>query len=244
VSTRRGMVTASQGQIASVQAVIFVLNTPFSQQKVLADLIANAGDHYDGPVTSLPLPEDAPSNLPRILLQSANGEWRLSVAPARIDSVWSPPPSMALADVTELARLVAQCSNVLIDYARRTNAAVGRLALVVHRAHRVENPAQVLIDHFCSEESRRGPFRNSRSFEIHNHKLYQLPQTGQTVNSWMRCRTALIKGDNGIDVEQDVNTPEDEMNNTIFDADIMHRFYGAVRQEMDSIMDVYFPEAK
>ena len=79
------MPKASDFILASVQAVIFTPEAAsFSQSKVLTDLLQKYGERYDGGVTSLPIPPDAPAQLPRVLLQSADTTWRLQAGPARV----------------------------------------------------------------------------------------------------------------------------------------------------------------
>lgn len=235
------MLEASQFQLASVQVAIFTPDVnAFSQPKILADFITWYGARYNGPVTALPLPDDAPPQLPRVSLQSADAVWKLNVAPQRIDSYWAPPRIEARPD--DSIAVVTQCSEVLEQYVRSNSVRVGRLALVLQRAYVIPNPAHALIERFCNEESKRAPFNNSESFEIHNHKRYRPSGIVQQINSWVRCRTALIQGEPGIAVEQDLNTLEEESDRSTFDADAIQRFFSHAQPEADSILRLYFPE--
>jgi len=235
------VVKASEFEIASVQAVIFTPDTKaFSPQKALTDFIGNHGSRYNGPVTALPLPEDAPPQLPRVLLQSVDNVWRLSAAPVRIDSAWNPPGGVA--PVGDLERTVNECSRVLAEYVERNGVVVGRLALVVMRAARMPHPAQVLIDRFSSKETKRSLLNNSQAFEVHNLKRYHMPSTGFEINSWVRCRTGVILNEPCIAVENDLNTPEEELNDRTLDAREIRDFFAYVQREAYSIMQQYFPE--
>jgi len=236
------MVKAWEFETASVQAVLFTSHAVLSQQKVLADLLTHTGDRYNGAPTSLPLPDDAPLNVPRVLLRSADGTWGLNVAPTRIDSLWSPQSPNGMATEDALETIVTQSADVLAEYAGRNDIRPSRLALVLARGLAVVNPAQVLIDRFCNEESKDAPFNNSQSFEIHNHKRYEHSGIGKVINSWVRCRTGLVLGNPGIVVEQDLNTLEEEMSDNEFNPDDIRRFFRFVRPEANGIMRLYFPE--
>jgi len=234
------MVEASEFGIASVQTVLFTPDvSAFTPQRVLADIIGPYGGRYNGPVTSIPLPDGAPPYLPRVLLQSVDNAWRLTAAVGRMDSTWI--STTAVEPSHELGRLVGECSRVLVEYAERNTFPIGRMALIVARAVQIYNPAQLLIDSFCSEDAGRTRFNNSRAFEIHNHKVYAVPEVNYEINSWMRCRTALVLNEPGIAVEQDINTLEEELNTRVFDSDMLHDFYIRTQHEADVIMELYFP---
>src|SRR5579885_3204612 len=235
------MLKASDFKIGSVQAVIFTPNAAeFSQSHVLTHCLGRYGDRYNGPVTSLPLPDDAPPQVSRILLQSADNTWKLNAAPARIDSVWSPPS--ALGEPGELSSLIDQCCEVLAEYVRHNAVRVNRLALVLQRGQLADTPARVLVEQFCNEWARKSPFRRSENFEIHNHKRYRPPAIDRAINSWVRCRTGLVLNRPGVAVEQDLNTLEEEMGHSTLDADYIRRFFNDIGPEADSVLRLYFDE--
>jgi hypothetical protein len=233
------MLRSDSFRLIAVQAVIF---TPdhgsFSQSSALAAVLGRYSQRFNGPVQALPLPEDVPVEVPRVLLQSSDHSWRLQAGPARIDSFWH------LRDFSSAAPddVVARCSEVLVHYVESTHAAVARLALVVTRAFQISEPARLLVSHFCNEASQQKLFRNSASFEIHNHKRYPLPG-GPEINSWVRCKSGqlLVPEAPVVLVEQDVNTVEEIARPNQFDpAGITHYFLRAAA-EADSILQIYFP---
>lgn len=217
------MLRASAFEVVSLQATIFTPESAgFAPARVLANLLQAYGPMYDGPVTALPLPADAPPQLPRIVLQSADSTWKLQIAPARVDVFWSPSGSISSRPVLE--DIVERCRNVLHDYARTEHLRVGRLALVVQRTFQAINPAQELVEHFRLESFQQGVLDGSANFELHNHKRYQLPDYDHIVNSWMRCRTAQYMGEPTIAVDQDINTLEEGLADNDFSADAIARF--------------------
>ena len=81
-----------------VQASIFTPeHSGFSSGKAVGAVLASFKDRFDGEMQVPPFPPDVPPEIPRVILQSGDGQWRLSMAPARIDSVWqAKPPAAAL----------------------------------------------------------------------------------------------------------------------------------------------------
>jgi hypothetical protein len=226
-----------------VQTVIFTPDhSAFAAPKALATILAAFPDRFDGEMQVLPLPTELSPDIPHVQLRNSDDSRRLSMAPARIDSVWrNVPGGMALA----LPAAVAECAEVQERYVEGLHVRVGRVALLVHRYFPVEHPAQVLIDQFCKESSRRAPFNRSESFEIHNHKVYspQKPGIDFAVNSWVRCKTARLVADNRpvILVEQDLNTLASEADAARFDGARLQAFFQTAVLEVDEILQKYFP---
>jgi hypothetical protein len=227
-------------QIAVVQAAIFTPDSAaFSQNAVLSHYLGEFGEQFSGPITSLPIPETAPAEVPRVLLQSPDGAWRLNASPARLDAIWS--TSDALANPDALVDTVAQCAQFLESYVERNAVRVDRTALIISRALQIDNPARLLIERFCNEEVQHAAFRGSANFEIHNHKVYNLPGIDRRINSWVRCKTAQVLQQPGIVVEQDLNTLQEDRQNNRFGPAEVHEFFDCARRESDAILRIYFP---
>ena len=233
------MLRASDFQLLSVQAALFLLDTKsFSQSGFLASILSRYATRYDGAVQAIPFSGEAPPEIPRVILQSQNGQWKVQAALNRIDSFWTANDlSQRNGDIAN------QCTEVLEHYIE-TNPSVqiSRLGFLINRVVESQNPAQELIDRFCNEAVKEKPFNRSESFEIHNHKTYNLKQTDYTINSWVRCKAVTIiepQPRRAVIVEQDINTLEDPRNT--FDLDSAKRFYQECQTEMSEILSIYFP---
>jgi hypothetical protein len=231
--------------VQGVQAVIF---TPvaygFTTGKAVSIILPKFRQRFDGNMQVLPLPPQAPPVLPHIILQSADGRWRLQMGPARIDCFWNNDNLMT--PTSSLAEIVRECAEVPGFYANESSARLKRVAMVVQRGFPVENPAQRLIERFCSESTQQEPFNRSETFEIHNHKVYT-PQSGITypVNSWVRCKSVITLVDKkpAIGIEQDINTMADDSDpsRSRFSGDIS-AFFDTAAREADDILRKYFPD--
>lgn len=233
-------VTTSQFVTISVQAVAFVSDRSVTSGKVMAAVLKRFADRYDGDPQALPLPPEAPAEIPRVILQSAEPQFRFEASPDRLTSRWVCPDGCDVS-VTDVVGL---CSQVILHCLDELHPQVGRLALVVTRAAPVDDPAQTLIQSFCSQDAQLEPLNRSATFEIHNHKRYTPPGLTYMVNSWVRCRTGMIGDDKSpaIVVEQDINTLAEESSTHQFDSIGSNSFYDAIANEADGILMKYFPE--
>jgi len=237
------MATWRDFTLDSVQTAIFTPDhTSFSSAKAVAIVLAKFQGRFDGDMQVVPLPSEVPPELPHVQLQSSDGRWRLSMAPARIDSYWRNAGSDSQ---PSLGGVVVECAEVLERYVQESHVRVARVAMVIIRTTAVDDPAQALIKRFCNDASQRTPFNRSAAFEIHNHKEYR-PRRDDIVyaiNSWVRCKAAKRVTDDKsvILVHQDLNTLVTEMESRRFAPEEIHAFFQMAAVESDDILRNYFP---
>ncbi len=237
------MVTYSDLRINSIQAVMYTPNLDqFQPPQLLADILGKHAGQYNGNLEVQQFPPEVPIEIPRIVMQSKDGEFKIQAGPSRIDSFWHDisPKNHGSADF-------GGCTNVLCEYLEANKElCVGRLALVISRiSDKIENPAQALVDRFCNESSKQQPFNNSRHFEIHNHKRYKPSGYDQDINSWVRCRALTVSeqetGKQILHISQDLNTLAESIKQNQFDAESARKFYEIAAEEAQSILEIYFP---
>lgn len=232
------MLNSSQFQLFSVQAAIWLPNpSAFSQGRFLGTILSEYADRYDGDPQTFPLPNDVPAELPRIVLQSNDGRWKLQAGPSRIDSFW-----FRKSDENGNDSALKDCIAALATYLRAMKVSVPRIGIVLGQIATVENPPQTLIEHFCIPEVRERIFRGSGAFEIHNHKRYYFEPAKTDINSWVRCRTAVNTATDEpvVSVDQDINIPEGQ-DQVTFNAERLTQFSRHITSEARSILDQYFP---
>src|ERR1019366_3895052 len=201
------MVTRRDFSVDLVQAAIFTMDHgAFSSGRAVAVILQKYAQRFDGEMQALTLPVGIPSEIPHVVLQSIDGNWRFQMGPARVDAIWR---NQAGANSTSFDEILAQCAEMLEHYLHEVRASASRLALVVRRICPVPNPAHTLIERFCKDGNLQEPFDRSANFEIHNHKVYSPQKEGvdYKINSWVRCKTITLEKDMqpGISVEQDFN---------------------------------------
>ena len=237
--------TAASFQHSSCQATVFTPDGDLSVNKVMKDLYPSLAVLFDGEPTVLPpIPEGAPPEIPRIILQSCSDEWRCELSPARANVFWrrakSTTTGLCISDFFQ------QASDLLVRYSREVNARVGRLAGLVTRFAEHQTPALFLARHFCQERWDRAPLNRPENFELHAHKRFPLAGEFQ-VNSWARSKTGMLKAEDVqkpvVLFEQDLNTLADEAPAKDFSEAEVKKFFGAAATELDSILRLYYPRA-
>jgi hypothetical protein len=235
------MVSWREFAIGSVQTAIFASDhSAFVGSRIVAAVMRQFAERFDGEMQALPMPPDVPPNVPRVILQSNDGAWRLIASPARIDCYWTNLREEAL----NLPQAVAQCADVLMSCIETRPVAAERLALIVQRMRPTEDPAKSLIQRFCNEDSQSEPFNRSANFEIHNHKEYQPSALTYKINSWVRCQCTTIdpQSSRAILVTQDLNTVVAQADPLCFDTSAIRSFFSVAGEEADAIIGKYFPE--
>lgn len=239
------MVSAEDFELLQVQAAGFTPRLALNANKLLSYLLSRWGDTFQGAPTVLPIPDDAPPEIPRIMLVSADQSYRLNVSPVRTDVfVARQAPDKDI----ELLEFLRWSSGLLSDLAEFATTQVGRLACVLTRIARTEDPGRSLAQHFCKDEwlLADGPLNRPEDFELHAHKRFRL--TGEfVINSWVRCKTATVTDkQRGLDsravlVEQDFNTLPELLLETSYTRQQVSEFFEASPEEFRIVLARYFP---
>ncbi len=75
-----------ESNLTRLQAVLFIKSLDLSNPLSLAVFLKeDKGLPFDGPETVLPVPADAPLEIPRIILKSSDGVFNCNVSANRID---------------------------------------------------------------------------------------------------------------------------------------------------------------
>jgi len=233
------MLTRRMFVVEQVQASLFLADASvFSSTKAIGTMLGTYPERFSGQLLSMPLSNDDPPEIPRVVLQSPGGGWRVQFSPVRMDAVRSLLPTE---EAMDFGQAVDACRDMVSYYAQETGTAVNRLALVVTRRFPTENPAEWLISRYCNKASQREPLNNSATFELHNHKVYT-PLGSTALNSWVRCKSATHpRVGPVVVVVQDLNTAATDEKEQLYGPEAVTGFFDLVRAEADSIFDKYFP---
>ena len=244
------MVSSRDFQLVQLRASVFTPGLQFRSGKVLAHLLSRWSEIFTGEPITLPIPPEAPPELPHVLLKSETSELILQAAPIRLDVIWTRQDMNSSLDVPEHLQWA---SEVFKEYLEATGGTAGRLACIATQMVPDQAPAITLSRHFCQPRwfEEAGPLNRPSAFELHAHKQFLLGQWLE-INSWVRCKTGLMEyGDEAkrtrlqvIVVEQDLNTLAEEMNTREFSAEEVARFYELMPQELEHILALYFPHER
>jgi len=228
-------------ETGQVQATVFTPSFIFSTSEILKKLIELTSDMLDGDPTVLPLPEDAPHEIPRITLESKEKTYRLEVAPARISFFQN---KIKEEDKVEPQEFVQRAGEVLINLLNSIGVNCGRIAAVINRFSYQDNPGKEIALHFCKDNFIEAPFDRPSEFELHSLRKYDFLQSVK-VNSWVRIRSGGIKPEDGlfrpvVFAHQDINTLAEETKT--YNSEEILSFYKGVCSEFDKILKLYFPK--
>jgi hypothetical protein len=240
------VISHSAFHYSGYQAAAFYANLRFAAGRVLRDLLADLGEVFDGDPITLPVPADAPPQIPQIFLTSKDESLRMDISLARVDVRWQRKTERRDITVPEFA---AVAERALASFNRATRSKPGRVALIVHRFQTNDSPGQALAIHFCRPEllsrepSKKGPLSRPEAFELHAFKRFQMGRF--PVNSWVRARSGTMATEKGmhrvIAVEQDLNTPAEDLEAKEFSDEEIREFHGLCVGELETIIELYFP---
>ena len=206
------------------------------------NLLEKFGDDFPADPVSLPIPDNAPREIPRLIMKNDDGTRTLQVSPARVDIVLRPPIDFSLQTGDPLAL------DVLNYLESKFHTRYGRLSVVITRLHQLANPGIALAKHFCKQEwVDSKALDRSDVFEMHAYRRYRVSDEFPQINSWIRHKAGvhLLFGEKpvtGIIVEQDLNTPQELENSSIYETSTRESFFKTIATEADSILSLYYPE--
>ena len=235
-------IIASGFSLASCQATIYTPDEEISPVKLSKDFLPKFYDHFNADPITLPSMEGMPKEIPRIILQDKKNMWRCEFASARVNYFWRKSPDEVPVTLEEF---FGHAQKMLLGYKDHQNARVGRLAAVLSRYTIHPSPGIFLATHFCKESWLEAPLNRPESFELHAHKKFNLDDKF-IVNSWVRNKTGTLTQKESIDpiilVEQDINTPPEEIGNKDFSNEEISDFFKCAIAEIENILKLYYPE--
>lgn len=227
----------------SSKIILFTSDVAFNQGRALTALLAGLQQTFDGQVVTLPLPPDAPGDIPRITLNSSDGALSLEAGPQRISILFR-----AKNDVIETTDGQIELALRVFDaYVITLKFRISRLAINLSRFCAIDDPAMVIARHFCKDEllERRDDFRGALSrtetMELHAHKRFELLED-LSVNSWVRVKTVRQQQEqpSGVLIEQDINTLAERENTADFTKQNINEIIRKALSESTDVLELYF----
>lgn len=235
------MIPASKLHTQLIIASAFFAGDELKLTNALIQALQEWAPIYDGDPISLPLPPGTPPEFPGAILQSRDQSLGIEMGRTKVNFYWKQLESTRDASI-DIRDIYSQFADRIATIAEKNKVVIGRLAALRMSIGNEHKPGRVLSQQFCREGILNGPLKQVEGFELHAHKVFELYQA-QNVNSWVRIKTSGSPGPDyeHIVVEQDINTLVEEINIRNFDrANIMHFFHQA-SQQLDSILNEYFP---
>lgn len=185
----------------------------------------------------LPLPDDAPAEIPKLIFRSKDNQWQLEMASSRLNYRWI--------QQTENQQVLPDrfCSE-FVDFVNRVlplleHPRVGRIALVWVRYLLEKDPATVLCRTFFPRETLlKDALANQRSFELHSLRRTTIAEKFE-VNSWVRFKSGQLTLPETavrpiILVEHDVNTLPEKTDSASHSIEEIAAFCASAQKEADT----------
>jgi hypothetical protein len=201
---------------ARLQTALFI--SSLGTAKIL-DLAATIRDNSNGLLDAdplmLPVPSDAPAELPRLVLKSSDQHWTYQVSGGRCDFVFeATPEEIGSANLDEItAKQVRVGSNIWKAMQSKYNIIGHRIGVINLFAGSPDDSVNILRSQFII------PSNTPEPNELQLHALHRLSLGSVTVNRWTRCVAGELppplKSIGSLRVEIDINTlPEQNFNLT------------------------------
>lgn len=236
------VLSSTDFEVSTCQATIYTPDEDISSAKVMKKLYPKWADIFDNDPEVIPPLPAFPAEIPRVKLRNKSNTMSFEFATARANFFWrktkkDQPVIQLDSFYQEAIRLFSECHQLL-------GCRVGRLAAVISRFAKKENPGVFLARHFCKEKWNEIPLNRPQNFELHAYKQFPLNDK-LMVNSWVRSKTGSFETKDEknpiILVEQDINTLAEEVNNSDFQPEEIEGFFQKVIPEFDLILSLYYP---
>lgn len=236
------MLNANSFQIISCQANIYTPELQFRTNRVLAYLLEKHSERFNADPISLPIPLDAPAEIPRIMLQSDDKRLSLQASPASLvvtrqgDGI----APEALKDFLEFAL------SVFTGYLEAMGCQARRVACVVSRFAPDGNGAKNLAAHFCKDYLLADPLDRPSDFELHAAKQFKFGGW-LAISSWFRCKSVNLKFGEapvvpGVMMIQDFNSAVVEHEDAKpLSTEEVCSFFRNAPEELELVVNRYFP---
>ncbi len=204
------------------------------------------GDNQDIVPSILPIPQDAPPDIPRIILSSPDKTLNINISLQRTNLFCEMP-----IDISSESINIEEYSNISSKFfscfKKDLDLRVQRMAFVCDRADFREDALDYIQNRFCNKDQiKKGrPFSNPKRFEIHSLKKHDWESFH--INSWVRLYFLSVKMKNAnsnepiIMVKNDINTlsiEEDAGSN--FSEKNIKEFFEKAPSHIDDILQLYF----
>lgn len=230
-------------RLTKFMGVIFTPELNISNSlKIANDAFELLGDWLDGSSTVLPIPQNAPAEIPRVQLESRDKKWNLSISLVRTNFIHS--TAVEDTEVLTVEEFGTIASNFFRGFKKRNDLRVQRLAFITERIA-LNTEANYIVNKFCKDElSQKGrPFSGIKSFQVHSFKKYS--QFGYNINSWVRFKSGdYSTGPESsvpmILMENDLNTfAVKEDPNRSFSLDEIEMFFKQIPNHLRKIVELY-----
>lgn len=224
-----------------LMGVIFTPEFAIGNKLLIADIFQDiSGGKFDGELISMPIPQNAPSDIPRIILNSQDGTWKLEVSLERTNIIFFKPLNLSVPvpNINDFGEFV---KDLFKSYKLKTQINVQRLAFITDRFCEIKDitPSQFIATRYCKEEYLQNIFNNPDAFELHTLKKYQYE--GFNINSWVRVKSSNLADDAKTPIlllVNDINTFSEPI--VSYSESDIESFFKIIPAHLEDVIELYF----
>lgn len=196
----------SSVKTTSVQIIIF--NSNFSSHTSMFSSLLKLNSVFDGDTVLLPVPPEAPSDIPVIILSSKSKLYNLEISRDRLTFTGSVDIDQNDIDFKYIFDVYKKIIRI---YQKGIKPQfINRIAIIKNQIYLCDNPSKEMTNYFCSEDCKNIIFSEIEGFELSSYKKINLmvDKNQLNVNSWIRFKSGYFKDENrnAILIQQDINT--------------------------------------
>jgi hypothetical protein len=210
-------------KIKKIQTSIFTRNFNVTDDSGRARLLLDISEHskaiFDAPPVQFPIPSDAPPEIPRIILNSADHRFNCSVSLSRADIFFniSDNSKQSLEDLLQIQK---NNSENIFSFLIGRNIIVNRIGCVVTVEERLSPEEGDSCNYLKSNFIRDGKFINPKEL------VFRYNQVSNSENFEMNNLITINgRADNKIMIQTDINTSVDLMNSANFNVDNFNEIF-------------------
>lgn len=216
--------------VKALRIALFFTSLNFADKLEIANSLTKSLSVLDGNPLIIPIPDDAPADIPRIILKSKNEDYSVNIAPQRVDFFYNEKGSEPKTYKTfsmEMLETIRILENVL----RQNFAAnVNRIGLMVDVGLEQGDAIKYILKYFSKTFIHKKGLQ-----EVQIHTLNNETINGFNVNNWIRI-FAQERDENRTKVliRNDINTLVDDKK-TYTDKEINGFFSSALEAVTENI---------
>lgn len=233
--------------VKGLQAAIFSPGIDLTNKISFADLIVKeTKDLFDGDPIILPLPADAPAEIPRIILKSKDQSYSLNVAQTRLDFQYNEQvikDGLPTKEIMELKTSFLNHTSSLVDvFMNKVGAKVVRLGFIAtFQTKPSENTNEFIGKKYLVKSYATGDLYN-----VALAILKRISLNKELVNIWFRLNSYRKEGDSldnkVLTIQLDINTLSDVVLN--LDSISVSGFFEKTISYLINNLDKYFDQKK
>ncbi len=228
--------------ISRILLTIFTPNIIFKKNNILKTMMESYSNEFDGDIISVPIPDDAPKEIPRIVLSDSAKTYRFEIAESRADFRIFSRVNHEIE--FNLDKYLSFYYKLIDKYLKTTSANIGRIGIVLNNIMEKENPANFMVKYFINDRFLKdNNFQNLNEFQLNFSKKISL--NGVNANHWIKCKNieAIGKNKKSLDfilVVQDINTPAEELEQKNYSINEIKEFVKQVNDKNTTILEEIF----